>query len=189
MKHLILGSGSPRRRELLAGLNVDFTIDKETLFNEGPEPGVEAHRIPLDMALGKSRGFHRPLGEDEVLLTADTVVIVDGEVLGKPHSRPEAVRMLHLLSGRSHEVVTAVVIRDSSREESFSDSTIVDFLPLSDGQIDYYVDKYGPYDKAGAYGVQEWIGYVGIEGIRGSFYNVMGLPTHKVAAALRGFLE
>jgi len=189
MKHLIVGSGSPRRKELLAGLKLEFTVDKENTFDEGPEPGVEAHRIPLDMALGKSRGFHRPLGPDEVLLTADTVVIVDGEVLGKPHSRQEADRMLHLLSGRSHEVVTAVVIRDAGHEVSFTDSTRVDFLPLSQEQIDYYIDNYKPFDKAGAYGVQEWIGYVGISGICGSFYNVMGLPVHKVAAALQDFLR
>lgn len=188
MKRLILGSGSPRRRELLAGLNLDFTVDKENNFDEGPEPGVDARRIPLDMAVGKSLGFHRPLGPDEVLLTADTVVIVDGKVLGKPHSRQEASRMLHLLSGRSHEVVTAVVIRDALRQESFTDSTRVDFLSLSEEQIDYYIDNYKPFDKAGAYGVQEWIGYVGISGICGSFYNVMGLPVHKVAAALKDFL-
>ena len=140
------------------------------------------------MAVGKSLDFHRPLSPDEVLLTADTVVIVDGKVLGKPHSRQEASRMLHLLSGRSHEVVTAVVIRDALRQESFTDSTRVDFLPLSEEQIDYYIDNYKPFDKAGAYGVQEWIGYVGISGICGSFYNVMGLPVHKVAAALKDFL-
>lgn len=188
MKRLILGSGSPRRRELLAGLNLEFTVDKENSFNEGPEPGVEAHRIPLDMAVGKSHGFHRPLEDDEVLLTADTVVIVDGRVLGKPHSRQEASDMLHLLSGRAHEVVTAVTIRDNAHEVSFSDSTEVEFLPLRDSQIDYYIDNYRPFDKAGAYGVQEWIGYVGISSIRGSFYNVMGLPVHKVAAALEDFI-
>ncbi len=188
MKRLILGSGSPRRKELLAGLNLEFTVDKETLFDEGPEPGVDPHQVPLDMSRGKSLGFHRPLEEDEVLVTADTVVIIDGRVLGKPHSRQQAEEMLHTLSGRCHEVVTAVTIRDSHREKSFSDSTEVEFLPLSDAQIDYYLDNCRPYDKAGAYGVQEWIGYVGIAGIRGSFYNVMGLPVHRVAQELAEFL-
>ena len=189
MKHLILGSGSPRRKELLAGLDIDFTVDTGNSFDEGPEPGVEAHRVPVDMAAGKSHGFHRPLCPDEVLLTADTVVIINGKVLGKPHSREQAAEMLRMLSGRSHEVVTAVTLRSAEREESFTDSTRVDFLPLSEEQIYYYIDKYKPYDKAGAYGVQEWIGHVGISGICGSFYNVMGLPVHKVAAALKGFLD
>ena len=188
MKRIILGSGSPRRKELLAGLDVEFTVDKENLFCESGEPGVEPHRVPMDMCLGKSHGFHRPLEKDEVLITADTVVIIDGKVLGKPHSRQEAVDMLHLLSGRSHEVVTAVTIRDREREVSFSDSTEVEFLPLKDSQIDYYIDTYKPYDKAGAYGVQEWIGFVGISSIKGSFYNVMGFPVHRVAQELEKFL-
>ena len=188
MKRIILGSGSPRRKELLAGLDLEFTVDKENLFCESKEPGVEPHRVPLDMSVGKSHGFHRPLEEDEVLITADTVVIIDGKVLGKPHSRQEAEDMLHQLSGRCHEVVTAVTVRDSEREESFSDSTEVEFLPLSDAQIDYYIDRYKPYDKAGSYGVQEWIGYVGISSIRGSFYNVMGFPVHRVAQVLEKFL-
>lgn len=189
MKRIILGSGSPRRKELLAGLDVEFTVDKENLFCESGEPGVEPHRVPMDMCQGKSHGFHRPLEEDEVLITADTVVIIDGKVLGKPHSRQEAVDMLHLLSGRSHEVVTAVTIRDREREVSFSDSTEVEFLPLKDSQIDYYIDTYKPYDKAGSYGVQEWIGYVGISSIKGSFYNVMGFPVHRVAQELEKFLQ
>ena len=188
MKRIILGSGSPRRKELLAGLDVEFTVDKENLFCESGEPGVEPHRVPMDMCLGKSHGFHRQLEKDEGLITADTVVIIDGKVLGKPHSRQEAVDMLHLLSGRTHEVVTAVTIRDTEREVSFSDSTEVDFLPLNDSQIDYYIDNYKPYDKAGSYGVQEWIGYVGIASIRGSFYNVMGFPVHRVAQELEKFL-
>ncbi len=189
MKRIILGSGSPRRKELLAGLDVEFTVDKENLFSESKEPDVEPHRVPMDMSIGKSHGFHRPLEEDEVLITADTVVIVDGKVLGKPHSRQEAEQMLRTLSARCHEVVTAVTVRDKRREESFTDSTEVEFLPLSDSQIAYYIDKYKPYDKAGAYGVQEWIGYVGISSIRGSFYNVMGLPVHRVAQVLESFLR
>ncbi len=188
MKRIILGSGSPRRKELLAGLDLEFTVDKENFFRESKEPGVEPHRVPLDMSVGKSHGFHRPLEEDEVLITADTVVIIDGKVLGKPHSRQEAEDMLHQLSGRCHEVVTAVTVRDREREESFRDSTEVEFLPLSDSQIAYYLDNYKPYDKAGSYGVQEWIGYVGISGIRGSFYNVMGFPVHRVAQVLEKFL-
>ena len=107
-KRIILGSNSPRRRELLAGLGIDFTVDTGNSFAESEEPGVEAHQVPVDMSLGKSHGFHRPLEDDEILITADTVVIIDGRVLGKPHSREEAEEMLHTLSGRTHEVVTAV---------------------------------------------------------------------------------
>ena len=188
MKRIILGSNSPRRRELLAGLDIDFTVDTGNTFEETPEEGLEAHEVPLRLSAGKSHGFHRPLSDDEVLITSDTVVIVDGEVLGKPHSREDAVAMLRKLSGRAHEVVTAVTIRDVSREVTFSDSTQVHFEALTQDEIDYYIDKYRPFDKAGAYGIQEWIGYVGISAIEGSFYNVMGFPVHRVWQELQRFL-
>lgn len=187
-KRIILGSNSPRRRELLAGLGIDFTVDTGNSFAESAEPGVEAHQVPVDMSLGKSHGFHRPLEDDEILITADTVVIIDGRVLGKPHSREEAEEMLHTLSGRTHEVVTAVTIRDKRGEKCFSVSSIVEFCCLEDWEIDSYIDRFKPYDKAGAYGVQEWIGYVGISRIEGSFYNVMGLPVHRIWQELKKFL-
>lgn len=187
-KRIILGSNSPRRRELLAGLGIDFTVDTGNSFAESAEPGVEAHQVPVDMSLGKSHGFHRPLEDDEILITADTVVIIDGRVLGKPHSREEAEEMLHTLSGRTHEVVTAVTIRDKRGEKCFSVSSIVEFCCLEDWEIDSYIDNFKPYDKAGAYGVQEWIGYVGISRIEGSFYNVMGLPVHRIWQELKKFL-
>ena len=193
MKKIILGSGSPRRRELLGGLDLPFTVDTGNTFEESPEPGVEAHLVPVHMSVGKSRGFHRGLSPDEVLITADTVVICTGPdgsqaVLGKPHSREEAVAMLERLSGCTHEVVTAVTIRDSVREETFTDSTLVTFDVLSDEDINYYIDRYKPFDKAGAYGIQEWIGYAAISGIEGSFYNVMGFPVHKVYRELKKFI-
>lgn len=187
-KRIILGSNSPRRRELLAGLGIDFTVDTGNSFAESAEPGVEAHQVPVDMSLGKSHGFHRPLEDDEILITADTVVIIDGRVLGKPHSHEEAEAMLHTLSGRTHEVVTAVTIRDKRGEKCFSVSSIVEFCRLEDWEIDSYIDNFKPYDKAGAYGVQEWIGYVGISRIEGSFYNVMGLPVHRIWQELKKFL-
>lgn len=187
-KRIILGSNSPRRRELLTGLGIDFTVDTGNSFAESAEPGVEAHQVPVDMSLGKSHGFHRPLEDDEILITADTVVIIDGRVLGKPHSREEAEEMLHTLSGRTHEVVTAVTIRDKRGEKCFSVSSIVEFCRLEDWEIDSYIDNFKPYDKAGAYGVQEWIGYVGISRIEGSFYNVMGLPVHRIWQELKKFL-
>ena len=188
MKKIILGSNSPRRQELLRGLDIDFTIDTGNSFEDLPEPGTEPRLVPLHMAEGKSHGFHRPLAGDEVLITADTVVICGNMVMGKPHSRQEAHEMLRKLSGRTHEVVTAVTIRDSSREVSFSDSTMVVFEEMSDDQIYYYIDRYKPFDKAGAYGIQEWIGYSLISSINGSFYNVMGFPVHRVYKVLSEFL-
>lgn len=189
MKSIILGSNSPRRKELLAGLGLEFSVDTGNNFDEVIEAGIKAEEVPGILSRGKSLGFHRPLEEDEVLITADTVVIVDEKVLGKPHSREEAVEMLEMLSGRSHVVITAVTLRDSSRELTFSDCTEVCFEKLSQEEIDYYIDNYKPYDKAGAYGVQEWIGYTGISSINGSFYNVMGLPVHRVWQELKQFLR
>lgn len=187
-KKIILASNSPRRKELLGGLGIEFAIDTRNNFEESLEPGVEAHQVPVDMSRGKSYGFHRPLEADEILITADTVVIIDDKVLGKPHSREEAQAMLQTLSGRTHEVVTAVTLRDATRENCFSASSLVSFAELSLDEINYYLDNYRPYDKAGSYGVQEWIGYVAISRIEGSFYNVMGLPVHRVYQELKSFI-
>lgn len=187
-KKIILGSNSPRRRELLGGLDVEFTVDTLTSFEEFFPEGTEAHEVPVLMAMGKSDGFHRKLEDDEILITADTVVICgEGLVLGKPHSREQAVEMLGKLSGCTHEVVTAVVVRSNERKCYFTDSTLVTFEKFEDSEIDYYLDNYRPFDKAGSYGVQEWIGYVSISSLQGSFYNVMGFPVHKVYKALKEF--
>ena len=180
-KHLILASNSPRRRELLKGLDVDFEIDTQNNFEEYFSPDTPHLEVPALMSRGKSHGFHRPLGKDEILITSDTMVLLDKIILGKPHSREDAVQMLKTLSGRTHEVISAVTLRDGlGHEETFTDSTLVTFGNLSDSEIDYYIDRYKPFDKAGAYGVQEWIGYVAITHLDGSFYNVMGFPVHKV---------
>lgn len=186
-KRIILGSGSPRRRELLAGLDVEFTVDTGNTFQESVPDGVRPEDVPLIMSEGKSHGFHRPLESDELLITADTVVIVDGRVLGKPHSREQAFEMLRELSGREHEVVSAVTFRTTDRERSIKDSTMVFVSPLSEEEIAYYVDTYRPYDKAGGYGIQEWLGYAAIGRIEGSFYNVMGFPVHRVWELLQEF--
>lgn len=186
-RKLILASGSPRRRELLSGLNIDFTIDTENTFEESLPEGVDPYQVPVLMAEGKSHGFHRNLSCAEVLITADTVVIIDGMVLGKPHSREQAVDMLQRMSGRTHEVVTAVMLRSNEKSELFTDVTKVVFKPLTEEEINYYIDTCKPFDKAGAYGVQEWIGYIGIERIEGSFYNVMGLPIHRLYSELKKF--
>lgn len=187
MKSIILGSNSPRRRELLGGLGIEFIVDTANNFDEVLQAGCKSEDVPALLSRGKSHGFHRELTEDELLITADTVVIVDEKVLGKPHSREEAVEMLQSLSGRSHVVITAVTLRDCNKEITVSDSTEVVFSNLSQDEIDYYIDNYKPYDKAGAYGVQEWIGYTGISSINGSFYNVMGLPVHRVWEELKKF--
>lgn len=184
-KKIILASNSPRRKELLDGLDLPFTVDTGNTFEEQYGPETAPEDVPVLMAQGKSHGFHRDLAPDEVLITADTVVLIDGRVLGKPHSREQAVEMLRELSGNTHEVITAVTVRTLEHEETFTDSTLVTFAELSDGEIDHYIDKCKPFDKAGAYGVQEWIGYVAITRLEGSFYNVMGFPVHKVYQALR----
>lgn len=186
-KRIILGSGSPRRRELLAGLDVDFTVDTANTFEESVPDGARPEDVPLLMSEGKSHGFHRPLEDDELLITADTVVIVDSRVLGKPHGREQAIEMLRELSGREHEVVSAVTFRSKAKELSVKDTTKVFVSPLNDEEIAYYVDTYRPFDKAGGYGIQEWLGFAAIGRIEGSFYNVMGFPVHRVWELLRQF--
>ena len=188
-KRIILASNSPRRKELLAGLGVEFEVDTRNSFEEKFDPGIPHREVPALMSRGKSHGFHRELNADEILVTADTMVLLDDVIMGKPSDRAEAERMLRMLSGRTHEVITAVTMRDRDAEETMTDVTQVRFKPLSDSEIDYYLDTFRPYDKAGAYGIQEWIGYIGITGIEGSFYNVMGFPVHLVHEALCRFLS
>ena len=187
-KKIILGSNSPRRRELLKGLDVEFVIDTKTNFVESIPPDALHESVPVLMAEGKSLGFHRPLGDDEVLITADTMVLCGKDILGKPHSKEEAAEMLRLLSGKEHKVLTAVTLRDSRHFRTFTDTAHVFFKELTESEIDYYLNRYKPYDKAGSYGVQEWIGYIGIERIDGSYFNVMGFPTSKVYKELSEFV-
>ena len=156
-KRIILASNSPRRRELLAGLDIKFTVDTGTSFVEQYSPDTPHVKVPELMSEGKSLGFHRKLEADEILVTSDTMVLCGTEILGKPHDRADAVRMLKLLSGREHQVITAVTIRDCHRTKTFSVTSDVYFKNLSDSEIDYYIDNFKPFDKAGAYGIQEWI--------------------------------
>ena len=186
--HIILGSASPRRKELLRGLDVSFEVDTGNTFEENFREMEHLREIPSVMSRGKSHGFHRPLEDDEILITADTVVLCDGQVMGKPSGREEAVAMLGKLSGRKHEVITSVTLRSSTREDTFTDTAVVRFSDLTGEEISYYVDRYRPYDKAGAYGIQEWIGYVGISSIEGSFYTIMGFPVFQVYRHLKMFL-
>ncbi len=189
-KHVILGSGSPRRRELMKSLDIDFEVDTDNNFKEDFGPEIPYDQVPVLMSEGKSRGFHRPLAPDEILVTADTMVILPpsggraGEILGKPHDREDACRMLRDLSGREHHVTTAVTLSSLRGMETFTDTTEVWFKALSEEEITYYVDHYRPYDKAGAYAIQEWIGAIGITRIDGSYFNVVGFPVQRVYEAL-----
>ncbi|MBQ6689850.1 MAG: septum formation protein Maf [Bacteroidales bacterium] len=188
-KKVILASGSPRRRELLAGLNIDFEVDTRNTFEEVYPEDTPIHKIPEILSEGKSYGFHRALEDNEILLTSDTLVICGNIVMGKPHSREEAIDMLRHLSGREHEVITAITIRDSKHCHTSSDTATVYFKKLSDKEIEYYIDTFRPFDKAGAYGIQEWIGYIGINRIEGSFFTIMGLPVHLVYQELTKFIK
>ena len=183
-----LASASPRRRELLKGLDISFTVEPGKDEKEAYSADLPLDAIPAFLARHKSETFHRALAPREVLITADTLVFLDEQILGKPHDRAEAVAMLKALSGRTHTVTTGVALRTLEKMHSFAVTTEVDFKQLKDSEIDYYVDRYKPFDKAGAYGIQEWIGYVGITGIRGSYFNVMGLPVQRLYTELCGFL-
>ena len=187
-KRIILASGSPRRKELLAGLCVDFEVDTRNNFEEVIDPEIPHENIPEVLSVGKSYGFHRALENNEILITSDTLVLREGKVMGKPASREEAYEMLKMLSGQDHKVITAVSIRDHKRIVTFSDTAIVSFKSLTDSEIYFYIDKFNPYDKAGAYGIQEWIGYIGIDRIEGSYFTIMGFPVHKVYSELQKFL-
>jgi len=176
---LLLGSKSPRRRELLGQLGLPcrlVDIDVE----ETVDHGVEAYRVAEVLSRKKAEGYSEPLDADEVLVTADTVVVHEEVVLGKPHSRDEALDMLRSLSGRVHQVYTGVTLRGSESTVSFTERSDVAFRKLREEEMEHYVDVYKPFDKAGAYGIQEWIGMVGIERIEGCFYNVMGLPVARL---------
>ena len=187
-KKIILGSNSPRRKELLAGLNIEFTVDTGNTFEEVYDADTPHERIPEVLAEGKSYGFHRELQQDEILITSDTLVLCEDRVMGKPHSREEAIDMLRCLSGKDHKVITAITLRDSQKCTTSSDTAIVHFKDLSDNEIEYYIDTFKPFDKAGAYGIQEWIGYIGIGHIEGSFFTIMGLPVHLVYKELNNFI-
>ena len=173
---------------MLKGLDIEFTAEPGKDEREAFSPDLPHTEIPAFLARHKSETFHRDLAPREVLITADTLVFLDEEILGKPRDAAEAAAMLRELSGRTHLVITGMALRTQEKIHTFSDITEVDFKPLSDSEIDYYVKEYRPFDKAGAYGIQEWIGYVGITAIRGSYFNVMGLPVQRLYTELCGFL-
>lgn len=184
---IVLASNSPRRRELMAGLDIDFEVRVLGGVGESYPPGLPPEEIPLHIAKEKADAYRSTMADDELIITADTVVIAGGEVLGKPADEEEAKAMLRKLSGRTHRVVTGVCMMTKERRTAFSVVTGVTFKDLTAEEIDYYVPKYRPLDKAGAYGVQEWIGYIGVTSLDGSYYNVMGLPVQRIYNELKAF--
>lgn len=186
---IILASNSPRRRELLAGLGVDFTVKVMEGIDESWPENLKGEDIPLFISQRKADPYKLAIAPDELVITADTIVYVDGKVLGKPSDESDARQMLRMLSGREHEVITGVTFLTSVKEHSFAVTTKVRFCRLSEEEIDYYVKNYLPMDKAGAYGIQEWIGYVGVESIQGSYFNVVGLPVQRLYRELMLFVE
>ena len=177
---VILASGSPRRRELMAGLGVNYEVRILPDVDESYPDTLQGEEIPLYIAKEKADAYIPMMQPDELIITADTIVWLDGEVLGKPRDREDALPMLRTMSGRTHEVFTGVCITTTDWQRSFTAQTEVRFATLSEDEIIYYVDNFKPMDKAGAYGVQEWIGFIGVENISGSYYNIMGLPVQKL---------
>jgi septum formation protein len=183
---IILASKSPRRRQLLEGLNLPFEVIVREVEEVFPEE-LSMESIPVYLAKLKAEPFRKDMEAKVLVITADTIVWIDGEVLGKPVDHPHAVEMLRKLSGRKHIVVTGVCLTSNEKQVTFSSVTEVHFKELSDAEIEYYLEIYHPYDKAGAYGVQEWIGYIAIDRIEGSYFNVMGLPVGRLYEELKKF--
>lgn len=183
---LILASSSPRRRLLMQEAGFRFEVKVKNI-QEVWQPDMEVEKVPEYLAGLKAEAFKKDLLPEELVITADTVVCLDNRILGKPVSREKAIDMLHALSGKKHTVITGVCLTTLEKQMRFSSFTDVWFKELSDDEIIYYVDTYHPFDKAGAYGIQEWIGYVGIRRIEGSFYNVMGLPIQQLYETLKQF--
>lgn len=185
-KKLILASKSPRRQELLKGLFVDFEIRTKDTDEDFPEK-LKREEIALFLAKKKASAFSGEVGKDEIIITSDTIVWVNDQVLNKPENHAESIQMLQMLNGNMHTVYTGVCLTSSEKQQTFFAETKVYFNRLSDEELNFYIDRCQPFDKAGSYGVQEWMGYVGIEKIDGCFYNVMGLPLNKLYQALKSW--
>jgi septum formation protein len=185
--HIILASNSPRRRELLGGLDLDFEVKVLPDIEESYPDHLNTSDIPLYIATEKATAYKDMMAEHDLIITADTVVVLGDEVLGKPVDLDDARRMLRELSGHTHQVITGVCLMTRERQHSFAVTTDVTFKELTDAEINYYVEKYQPLDKAGAYGIQEWIGYIGVTSLSGSYFNVMGLPVQRIYNELQHF--
>ena len=184
-KRIVLASNSPRRRELLAGLGLPFEVRVLDGIDESYPDDLPVSEVAQYIASKKAAAYRDAMADDELVITADTVVIVGDEILGKPVDEADARRMLREISGRTHQVTTGVCMLTTTQERRFAVTTDVTFKELSDEEIDYYISHYKPFDKAGAYGIQEWIGYIGVTGLQGSYYNVMGLPVQRIYETLR----
>lgn len=187
--NIILASGSPRRKELLAGLGLTFEVRLLDGIDESYPAGHSGQEIAQYISRQKAKAYQATMQPSELIITADTIVYLDGQVLGKPRDEEDAHRMLRQLSGKTHEVITGVTLLTASQMHTFSSTSHVTFAQLSDEEIDYYVTHYHPTDKAGAYGIQEWIGFVGVERIEGSYFNVMGLPVQRLYKELRSLVS
>ncbi len=187
---IILCSGSPRRHNLLNEIGIPFKIMKDIPFDESYPSTMYAYKVPVYLAEQKSRQVDmNDTDHENIIITADTIVILNNNIINKPVDRADAIKMLQRLSGNKHEVITGVCLKKSSGSISFSSLTEVYFKALTIKEIEYYIDQFKPYDKAGSYGIQEWIGYIGIDKINGSFYNVMGLPVEKLYTELKQFIK
>lgn len=185
MVKFVLASNSPRRKELLAGLGLDFRVRVIDGIDESFPANLPVSEVARYIAMKKADAYRSSMASDELIITADTVVIVGSEILGKPKDEADAVRMLTTLSGRTHQVTTGVCLLTAQKQIAFSVTTDVTFKELTSAEIQHYVSEYRPFDKAGAYGIQEWIGYIGVTGLRGSYYNVMGLPVQRIYTELQ----
>lgn len=182
---IILASASPRRRELLNGLDLDFVVKSLPDVDESFPDTLVGGEIPLYISKKKADAYRPSMADDELVITADTIVWLDDKALGKPVDKADAQRMLHNMSGKTHAVFTGVTITTKTEQRSFVAQSNVSFAVLADDEVDYYIQKYKPMDKAGAYGAQEWIGYIGMENIEGSYFNVMGLPVQRLYSELK----
>ena len=185
--HIILASNSPRRKELLRGLDIAFDVRVQPDIAEDYPADTAPADVAAYISREKANAYKDTIAENELIITADTVVIVGNEILGKPHDDAEAKEMLHKISGRKHQVVTGVCLTTTEKQRCFSVSTDVTFKNLKEEEIDYYIETYRPLDKAGAYGIQEWIGYIGVTALEGSYFNVMGLPVQRIWEELNRF--
>ena len=186
-KKIVLASGSPRRKTLLEWAEVSFEVIVKPTDESYPSE-LAIDEVPVHIARQKALAVARELANNELVIAADTIVVLENEMIGKPTSREDAIQILSKLAGKTHRVITGVVLLAGANETTFADTTTVHFHPLTQEQISFYVDKYKPYDKAGAYAIQEWIGVVGIKSVEGDFYNVMGLPVSRVLQALQAML-
>ena len=182
---IILASNSPRRKELLSGLGMDYEVKTLPDVDESYPDGLSGEEIAKHIARGKAEAYRSLIQADELVITADTIVWLDGTVMGKPKDEEEAKDMLMRLSGKTHQVITGVCLTTASTQKTFATVTDVTFATLTDEEVDYYVTRYQPMDKAGSYGVQEWIGFVGVENLSGSYFNVMGLPIQRLYTELK----